>query len=236
MNVAYKPYEQAQRIILSSLVKQLALGPVLLLLSGGSASSVYQDLADSLTLELQPGQLVVGLVDERYDLDPNHLNSNHRLICSTGIITRMEQLGAIYCPILHGRPMVEEVSQYQYQLTQFIQHEHRRLVTVLGIGPDGHIAGILPNNNLNDFNARFDSNSLVTGYTNNGPYPQRITTTLPLLKLAQSTIVLIKDAAKISLVERACNNARPEPLNLLPATIIQEIKEVTIAAPSKEEA
>ncbi len=236
MKTATKPYSQAAEIITSTLTGQLAIGPVLMLLSGGSASLIYQELADTLKLQIQPGQLVVGLVDERYDLDPNHIDSNHKLICASGLITRLEQLGGIYCPILHGHPMADEVTQYQFQLTQFIQHERRQLITILGIGPDGHTAGILPDDNLERFKNRFDNNNdLVTGYSNDGPYPERITVTFPLLRLATSTIVLIKDPAKLPLLRRATNRSYPEPLNVLPATIIQELNEVVIAQPSEEE-
>ncbi len=235
MNITTKPYAAAASIITESLRERLAEGAVLLLLSGGSASGVYQELANILDLELEPGQLVVGLVDERYDLNPDHADANDRLVRASGLVARLEELGAIYTPVLHGHPLAEEVAQYNYQLTQFIQHEQRQIIVVLGIGPDGHIAGILPDNNAALFKERFESESLVAGYANDSPFPQRITATFPLLRLASVAIVLVKDISKIPLIKRAANRSYPEPLNLLPATIIQEIANVIIAAPNEEE-
>lgn len=235
MNIITKPYVQAASILSALLREQVALGPVLLLLSGGSATGVYQELSTSLDLDLQPGQLVVGLVDERYDLNPEHPDSNALLIKSSGLITRIEQLGGIFCPILHGHPMAEESAQYAYQLTQFAQHENRAIIAILGFGTDGHTAGILPDNNVEQFTQHFDSANLAVGYTNSGQFPQRITVTLPLLRMAHTAIVLAKDTSKLPIIKRATNRSYPEPLHLLPATIIQEIENVIIATPSEEE-
>lgn len=234
MSILIKPYDEAAKLITDTLSGALRQGPVLLLLSGGSATTVYNELAASLELDLEPGELVVGLVDERYDLDPNHSNSNDAAIQATGLITRFEQLGAIYSPILHGHSLEDEAAQYNYQLTQFIFHEGRQFIAILGIGPDGHTAGILPDPDTQEFTKTFEGTKLIIGYDNDGPFPERITTTLTGMRTIDQAIVLVKDAAKISVVNRATDSDNPQPFHLLPATIIQEIPKVIIAMPNKE--
>ncbi len=206
----------------------------MLLLSGGSAVGIYEELARRLKLNIEPGQLVVGLVDERYDPNPNHIDTNDTAIRNSGIITRLEQLGAIYSPILHGKSLEEEAAQYEYQLTQYLIHEQRQLITVLGIGPDSHIAGILPDADSGRFSTRFDSQNLVVGYRNDSQYPQRITLTLPVLRLSDETIVLIKDISKLPLLRRLTDNQLQLSTHDIPANIIRELKQVIIATPSEE--
>ncbi len=231
MNITRQPYTQAEAIIEQALKAQLAKGPTLLLLSGGSIATVYAELASTLELDLVPGQLVVGLADERYDLDPNHAAANDVAIRTTGLITRLEQQGAIYSPILHGHSLEEEALQYNYQLTQFMQHEHRGVVAILGVGLDGHIAGMLPDPDADRFCQRFEGGKLVCGYENDGPYPLRVTTTMTALGQFDQAIVIIRDETKLPMLGQAIDPQRHEPLNLMPAAILQTMPNVVIAAP-----
>jgi len=222
MNVIQKPYSEAVELIESELGRMLLEGQVLLLLSGGSATNVYRELATKLKLKLDPGDLVVGLVDERYEIDPLHDDANDKSIRETGLISHLEELGAIYAPILHGLPITEEVAQYEYQLKRYIFHENRQILAILGLGNDGHTAGILPEENEQTFKEHFMSSNLVTGYLNSGPYPERITLSIYGLKQIQTAIILIADQSKSEVLARVLDPANNLKYNELPGVIFQD--------------
>ncbi|MFI5240557.1 MAG: 6-phosphogluconolactonase [Candidatus Saccharimonadia bacterium] len=228
MNVIQKPYSAAVETIETELRSMLLDGQVLLLLSGGSATKVYRQLTTSLGLNLLPGDLVVGLVDERYEIDPLHSDANDKTIRETGLVSHLEELGAIYAPILHGLPISAEVAQYEFQLNRYIFHENRQILAILGLGSDGHTAGILPDENKDSFKEHFLSSSLVTGYLSSGPYPERITLSITALKLIQTAIVLIADQAKHDMLDHILDPANHQKYNELPGVIFQDLPRTII--------
>lgn len=234
MNITYKPYDQAAEIIKASLSSALARRPVLWLLSGGSATKVYAQLAGNLDLELAPDQLVVGLVDERYDTGPHHASANDTAIRQTGLIDRLEQLGATYFPVLQGLTLQEETARYNRLIEGYIMQEQRRVVAVLGVGTDGHTAGILSQPDVAQFEQDFDANALVVGYENNGPFPERITLSLAALRLVDVAIVVVADPAKQDIVKKIADRANRKRFNRWPATIVQEMDNVIMFVPWKK--
>ncbi len=219
------PDQEASRLIRTILLQQLKLGSVLLLLSGGSATKVYRLLSKTLAGDLS--RLTVGLVDERWHLNPHHDDANDKAIRATGLFERVIALGGNYEPILQGGDMNQDVSSYQGKLAQLFTRSY--VVAVLGIGMDGHTAGILPGEDEVEFNQRFNGSSLVVGYHNDGPYPWRITLTLSALKQTDTAIVIATDPAKKNILDAITAPALPS-INQTPATILAKMKEVLIVA------
>jgi 6-phosphogluconolactonase len=190
----------------------------LLLLSGGSASRVYE-LVSPANL---PPTLVVGLVDERFGT-PDHESSNLNGIKKSGIITALEAARVTFQPILHGQSRQQEVESYEQWLNK---HYDRPWILILGIGPDGHTAGMLPDTDAARFHATFSA-GLVAGYDNTGPYPSRITLTIPALQHATEVIVIAADKSKRPVIDRLASDQQIAE-NEMPAVVLRALPNVSI--------
>ncbi len=200
-----------------------AQGPTLLLLSGGSAIGCYELLATQLE---NCENLTVGLIDERYDIQANHVHSNAVAIEATGLPRRVIQLGGRWEPMLHGAAMPDEVLTYSRLLDNYIDGERSTTIGLIGIGMDGHTAGILPSENAAWFRQTFESDALVSGYDVTDQYKQRMTLTLSALKHIDHLVLVGADDSKRPVIQEAMNSSAPH--YEMPATIIQEAREVTV--------
>lgn len=120
--------------------QKLAAGQrVLWLVPGGSAIQVATLVAELL---VQSGQdlsvLSVTLSDERYG-PPGHADSNWQQLTDAGF--RLP--GASLQPVLSGQDLVSTSVSYARLLADDFAHADYK-IALLGIGPDGHIAGIKP--------------------------------------------------------------------------------------------
>jgi 6-phosphogluconolactonase/glucosamine-6-phosphate isomerase/deaminase len=226
MSIVLKPYADAAEMIQHSLQKQLAEKPVMLLLSAGSATELYRQLATSLELAFSPGRLLVSLLDERWDTDVRHADANDVAIRATGLIEKLESLGAQYHPVLSGAGLATDAGAFGAWLGE--QTHGRRLVVLMGIGNDGHTAGMLPDDDADQFAARFDGEALAAGYQGPDQFAGRITTTLPLLRRADQAYLLAASAEKEVIVRQLLDQTREVALNQFPAKVIFEMQDVTI--------
>lgn len=111
---------------------------VLWLLSGGSA--VEPAVGASKLLGSQDlSRLSISLVDERYGA-PGHQDSNWRKILEAGF----EFGNSKAYPILSGEPAERTAAEYNQYLERQLAESDLKLA-LLGIGADGHTAGIMPN-------------------------------------------------------------------------------------------
>ncbi len=136
---------------------------VLLLLSGGSAVGVYEEMMKLLpTLSASSySKITVGLVDERYSADPNHEGSNTVAIEKTGFFDFFRGHGARIETILHGKSMEEEVSVYN----EAISHQLLAIsIGIFGIGEDGHTAGIFPTAIKEEFTGLYEKNVILNSF------------------------------------------------------------------------
>lgn len=222
---AGEPYEDTAELVAASLGQ---LGkPTLLLLSGGSACHMYPLLAERLG-DCQ--QLTVSLIDERYNVNPRHANSNSFQIGNTGLPAAVEGAGGNWQPVLHGASREDEVTRFAQLLGDFMADSDCRVIAVLGIGPDGHTAGMLPDADADRFQRRFEGADLAVGYNSDDKYRERITTTITALRQVDETFVIAADPEKANVLSQV--TAGKQPLNKLPATIVQELENVTLITSS----
>jgi 6-phosphogluconolactonase len=122
----------------SLLSKKLRDGQkVLWLVSGGSAIGVEVAVAQKLAGH-DLSKLTVMLADERFG-PVGHADSNWQQLHDAGFSLD----GATLLPVLTGASMDVTVEQFATNLTkQFAAADYR--LALLGLGPDGHTAGILP--------------------------------------------------------------------------------------------
>ena len=129
----------AAHIIANQVSKSLANGPVVWLLSGGSAIAPQIAAAQLLAKQsLTFDRLMVTLIDERYG-EPGHANSNWTQLEAAGF----KIPGAQMLPVLAaGQPPAAVAQRWWSRLEPVLQNGTS--IGVLGIGPDYHIAGIKP--------------------------------------------------------------------------------------------
>ncbi len=196
--------------------------PVLLLLSGGSAFS----LVDNLDV----GQNVtVGVLDERYS-DDESINNFSQLM-KTDFYKKAQLVG---CKFIDTRFLGESQQVATDRFENILrdwknQNSEGKVIITQGIGPDGHTAGIMPYPEDEEFfRNNFQSDNWVASYDtkNKNPYPLRITT----------TITFLIDVVDISIVY-AVGEKKKKPLYDLqnkgsiaevPARVLKKMKEVVI--------
>lgn len=184
---------------------------VLFLVSGGSNIELLKLLDPSL---LAHPSVTVFPLDERYDT--GQLN-NSLLIRKAGIpIHRMIPES--------GESLFAFGQRYHRFLeTWLVENEHGKVVALIGIGPDGHTAGISPGEE-NWFTQTFvqlPPHTWAIGYEGQLQPPQRVTVTPEFLqtKIDEGIIVATGEAKTEALEKLLSGNEQPWQL---PATILSK--------------
>lgn len=162
-----------------------------LFLSGGrTPKAFYEDIAKEEKLEIG----AVGLIDERYG-KKMHLDSNEWMIQQTGFLGYLKYKNIPFYPIL--QPIIASEARQSHTLDQtalqydetfrFLFNGFQRSIGILGIGLDGHMAGIPINTSLDN-----KEQSLVTYFTDfPGPQKERISMTFLGLSMLDFLLVLV---------------------------------------------
>lgn len=202
--------------------------PILLLLSGGSAFSLLNEVNSDELNE----NITIGVLDERFSDDPSI--NNFLQLAETGFFSRAKHKN---CSFIDTRPFPHETpaelaSRFESELMKWKGTNRRgRIIITQGIGEDGHTAGILPfRPDSKKFRRLFDSGKFVVSYDateiENNKFPLRVTTTLDFLKRVNNSIVFVAGESKRNALEETLK-ARGS-LERTPARIIHAMKGVSI--------
>lgn len=199
--------------------------PVLLMLSGGSSLSLLTAI-DAANLS---SDLTVCVVDERFSLDPTV--NNMAQVMQTDFFRKANEANA---KIIDTRPLDGETQdqlakRFNNALVSWIHNNpNGKIVATLGMGPDGHIAGIMPENeNAEKFYNEFDrevENEYIVSYDagEKNPFPFRVTTNLPFLRRIDNAVAYIAGENKREAWNRL--NQNEGELARTPARVLGEIK------------
>lgn len=187
-----------------------------LYLSGGRTPEVlYSQIAQEEVL--QPG--TVGMIDERFG-KPFHKESNELMIRETGLLRYLQMRGMQFHSMLHsivtgrndndgavlskvphayvsytGKKQTRESLADSYdQLLRSLNTIYPKQIGILGIGVDGHTAGIAPSrtNFQNPLFEPAEKSLLVSSFNDKtGYFAQRITQTFLGLSMLDLLIVLV---------------------------------------------
>lgn len=158
----------------------------LLFLSGGKTpKSLYEQLAKEKKLKVG----AVAMVDERYG-EPFHETSNELMIEKTGFLNFLSSQNIPFYSVLENkRTRVETAKDYDQLLEHLLQSFHNK-IGILGIGSDGHTAGLpvgIKNSEL-----RMRNDALVAEFDDfPGPQKERITMTFKAISEFTSILVLV---------------------------------------------
>jgi 6-phosphogluconolactonase/glucosamine-6-phosphate isomerase/deaminase len=202
--------------------------PVLLLVSGGSSLK----LLDSLTITASVSNLTLAPLDERFSSEP-HVN-NMAQITHTNFYAAVEKkIQIIDTRLLPNESQNELAERFNRNLNVWFKANPQGIViATIGIGPDGHISGIMPYpEDPAFFQQQFenlDSSKLVTAYNagNKNEFPLRVTTTLPCLRKITVGIVYAVGENKRDALHRI--QAKAGSLAETPARVILEIPETYV--------
>lgn len=161
---------------LKKLLYSVVDNKTVLFLSGGKTpKDTYLELAKED--KINPG--AVAMVDERVGIK-NHPNSNERMIRETGLLSYFEKNKIPFHSILGAKDYGKKV---EYLLEHF-----SKSVGILGIGEDGHTAGLPPGIK----NEKLKMKNYVTRISNfPGELKTRITLTFKALAQMDLLIVLV---------------------------------------------
>jgi 6-phosphogluconolactonase/glucosamine-6-phosphate isomerase/deaminase len=220
--------------------------PVLFLFSGGSALSIL-DIIDPECLD---ENLTVAPIDERHD--PTGRDSNFAALLKTDFYKRAETAGSRFIDtrVKPGQGRDELANEFENALRKWVSekslassiialpprrerqsrvHGSGKIIAILGVGPDGHTAGIFPDNDEKIFRDRFEGDRWVVGYR--GPEyatcPERVTVTLASLEnYVDQSFVFLSGEKKRAAWE--CIIKNDEPVHLLPAGIFYKLRKMEI--------
>jgi 6-phosphogluconolactonase len=193
------------------LVKELAGGrKVLWLVSGGSNIQASVQIMGSISEE-QSRRLTVTLADERYG-EPGHQDSNWEQLIAAGLEGKQAKLQ----PVLQaGTDFETTVKEYDQAIAQAFA-DSDVVIAQLGIGADGHVAGILP-----ESPAAREATALAAGYAT-PPY-QRMTLTFPALRRVNAAYAFAFGEPKLQAL--IALQSGKQPLTELPSQILNELPE-----------
>lgn len=191
----------------SRLQQELTAGKrVLWLIAGGSniplTVAIMAALPDELTAEL-----TIMPADERFGL-PGHPDSNAHQLLEAGFQPKL----ARFIPILTGDGLHATATQYNTAAAEALAGA--AVIAQLGMGADGHIAGILPHSAACEVTDR-----LVTAYE--GPDYTRLTFTFPGLRRIDTAYVFAYGSNKREALVRL--RGEDVPLAEQPAQILKAL-------------
>ena len=220
MQLIKAPLETAEAVLRERLLNELNnSNRVLFLLSGGSNIQTAVRIISAIPENLK-ANLSISLIDERYG-DAGHSDSNWQQLLLAGLTSD----AATFYQVLQGKDLEETREAYEAFIKTSLE-ENDISVGLLGIGPDGHTAGILPNSP-----AASENSQLVAGYTSE-PY-KRLTLTFPALKkLSTAYIFAYGETKKPTLQQLKSQNI---DLSEQPAQILKQLKEAYLYNDQVEE-
>lgn len=201
--------ELAIDAISQRLISELTDGKrVVWLVPGGSGITAVVKIMETIPTPLS-NLLTITLSDERYG-EPGHDDSNWQQLTAAGFQGKEARL----LPVLISGASLEEVTAaFDSLLAQAIS-SNDVVIAQLGMGADGHIAGILPGSPATQ------ASGLAAGYITE--QFTRVTTTFHALEHADAAYVIAFGAEKLAALEQLSQDV---PLADQPAQILKQIPE-----------
>lgn len=196
------------------LVRELADGRrVLWLVSGGSNIPASVRVMTNISGPLSKG-LSISLIDERWG-EPGHKDSNWQQLLQAGFDGKRASLLPVLRP---GSDFKQAVKDYESLLERAFA-DNDTAVGQLGIGPDGHIAGILPGSK-----AASEDKAMAVGY--DAPPLKRLTMTFPALRRLDAAYAFAFGGPKRQTLESLLS--KKLSLDEQPARILDELAEAYV--------
>lgn len=129
--------QKANETVMEMLGKYCDFKTALFLSGGSTPKKLYEYFVTEATLKAG----AVGQIDERFGA-PSHKKSNELMISKTGLTKYFEDQNIRFYPMLESEKEIEDASRNYDEALRFIFKYFPKSVGILGIGEDGHTAGI----------------------------------------------------------------------------------------------
>jgi 6-phosphogluconolactonase/glucosamine-6-phosphate isomerase/deaminase len=216
------PAENAGMALIALLIKYQNK-PILLLLSGGSSLS----LIDEVDTNFIGKNVTLGIVDER--CTKNEADRNFTKLAATDFFKSAIANGAsVLSPnILPCSEAGNVATDWSSQLRNwFLTNPDGICIATLGIGPDGHIAGMFPG----EWPVDFFGSDLVVSYSvpkEVNPFTNRLTITNTfLLEKVDHAIVYVVGQEKAPILKII--EEKSDSLEKIPAQILYQMKSTVL--------
>ncbi len=178
---------------------------VLWLVSGGSNVEPSVQIMANISNKLSRG-LGIMLADERYG-PPGHIDSNWAQLIKAGFKTRNARVIEI---LQDGLDFEQTLARYN-TVTDDTFKNYDLIILQMGVGRDGHVAGILPGSV-----AAFETKNLAAGYPD--PPLKRLTLTFPAIRKVHEAYVFAFGAPKhetLALLQSQSLSPEVQPVQIL---------------------
>jgi len=202
--------------------------PILLLLSGGSSL----ELISGIEIKNLGEHVTIGMLDERFSEDAGV--NNFSQFASADFYWQAKDVGCRYIDtrIRHGETLNLLAERFDAELKNWNSaHPHGMMIATIGIGPDGHVAGIMPYpENPEKFIDLFDNlERWGVGYDatkEKNDYPLRVTVTLPFLRMVDYGVTYMAGENKRNALKQVLR--KEGTLWETPGRILREMKDVMV--------
>jgi 6-phosphogluconolactonase/glucosamine-6-phosphate isomerase/deaminase len=215
--------KRAAAAALSQLLAEQAGNPVLLMLSGGSALLLLDEVSTDDITE----RVTITVLDERFSTDPTI--NNFSQLEHTAFYRACVEYGAhsISTVVLSDETIEDVRDRFAAALyTWKTENPDGVVIATMGIGADGHTAGILPGTYVVDMNGP----AWVVGYqvpVEVNPYTERVTVTNTFLRQCVD-VAIVFAVGKEKRPYFARIEAGDYTLETIPAGILNEMRAVNL--------
>ncbi len=199
--------------------------PILLMLSGGSCLGMLEYVGKMAMGE----NLTISMLDDRFTHDEN-ANNFAQLQHTDFYKDALETESSFFGTMPRKEDTLETKSKrWEEHLKKWREENSSGLViATLGMGADGHTAGIFPHNDENEFNTRFNSSAWMAAYNvgEKSEYKERITSTITFLRMVDFAIAFVAGQEKKAKLTEL--KEKKGKLNEFPALVWHDIKDVKV--------
>lgn len=215
----------AAQVGFAHVLNQYATQPTLLLVSGGSALSLF-DRSDLFSGDAS--NMFITVLDERFD--PQH--SNFAALSSRPLFKTLVDRGAS-----SGNPFTHKnsdtmggVAEYMHTTITdwYSRNPHGHSIATFGIGHDGHTAGIFPDNEDRAWFRQYtetDKLYIAIDVGSRNPHRYRITATPRCIQKVMDGIVFVTGKEKGPILKQFIDETVP---HRIPAVYIKSVPRVCI--------
>jgi 6-phosphogluconolactonase len=226
MSVEIEILDDPARACAAMLVGIAAGGGHIVLTGGSTPRAAYGEFVEAVrTVGIDVSGCDMWFSDERC-VSPEDERSNYGMVRES----LLESLGELPRPTVHRMrgELGPDAGAEEYERELRAAGPPRFDLVLLGIGPDGHLASMFP-----DQESLSERSRLVVGVEQAGlePYVPRVTMTFPALVNARQIVFLATDESKADAVAAAFGpDAKPDPHvpSSLLASHARDVKEVKV--------
>ncbi len=201
---------------------------ILFLSSGGSSLKILNNINPEVLTE----KLIVTVLDTRLEVDLK--DENYEQLAKTEFYKKAAEKGVQFLDssAFQTLSLSEAGKNFDTLLKNWLaNHQAAKIVATIGMGVDGHIAGIMPfPDDKKSFDSLFvDTNNLAVAYDvpSGGKFPKRLTVTYPFLsKIDRVVSYITGDDKRPKLLELAGKNFFSN--NQFPGIILRKLNKVSI--------